>query len=196
MHALFAQHSAELQRAIASLDRFHDQVAKVVVALQAAFAQGNKILIAGNGGSAAEAQHLSDELVGRYRADRRPYPAVALTADAMVLTCIGNDYGYEHVFRRQVEALGRSGDILICLTTSGTTKNLLLAAEQAHSLGLSVIAFSGLKGSLREISDLVVESPSEKAAIVQELHLHAIHLICEALEPTIPIRLLTKRAAL
>jgi D-sedoheptulose 7-phosphate isomerase len=181
---LMLAHSAELARACSDLGKFHQQVLRVLQVMQTAFASGHKILIAGNGGSAAEAQHLSDELVGRYRQDRRPYPAIALTADGMVMTCIGNDYGFEHVFRRQVEALGLPGDVLICLTTSGTTKNLIAAANQAKSQGLTVVAFTGRKGSLREIADFVVESPSDKAAVVQELHLHAIHLICEGLEPS------------
>ncbi|OAI55822.1 hypothetical protein AYO49_01095 [Verrucomicrobiaceae bacterium SCGC AG-212-N21] len=141
------------------------------------------MLIAGNGGSAAEAQHLSDELVGRYRANRRPFPAVALTADPMVLTCIGNDYGFEHIFSRQIEALGREDDVFIGLTTSGTSRNILLAAEEARKRNLKVVAFTGLKGPFTDLADIAVTVPSEKAAIVQELHLHAIHLICEALEP-------------
>lgn len=180
---LFEQHSAELRRASRSLAGFHGEVEGVVRVLAEAFGMGNKVLIAGNGGSAAEAQHFSDELVGRYRADRRPYPAVALTADGMVLTCIGNDYGYEHVFRRQVEAIGRSGDVFVGLTTSGASRNILLAAEEARSRGMVVIAFTGMRGSFKDMADHAVVVPSEKAAIVQELHLHAIHLVCEALEP-------------
>lgn len=183
MKALFAEHSEALRAACASLEEFHRQVEAVVHTFVSTFERGGKVLVAGNGGSAAEAQHLTDELVGRYRADRRPYPALALTADPMVVTCIGNDYGFEHVFRRQVEAYGRPGDVLVCLTTSGNTANLLRAAEQAKAMGVGVIGFCGPKGRLREIADLCVVSPSDKAAIVQELHLHAIHLICEALEP-------------
>jgi D-sedoheptulose 7-phosphate isomerase len=176
-------HSSELHRATRDLREFHAQVEQVVNVLTKAFAAGGKVLIAGNGGSAAEAQHLSDELVGRYRADRRPFPAIALTADSMVLTCIGNDYGYEHVFRRQVEALGSHGDVFIGLTTSGTSRNILIAAEQARAIGMTVIAFTGMAGSFGRFADIAVVSPSGKAAIVQELHLHAIHLICESLEP-------------
>ena len=179
----FAAHSAELRHALQGLDSFHRQVKAVVEVFVSAFASGNKLLIAGNGGSAAEAQHLSDELVGRYRKDRRPYPAIALTADGMVLTCIGNDYGYEQVFRRQVEALGREGDILVCLTTSGTTKNLHFAADEARARGMKVVVFCGQSGTLHDKADLAVAAPSAKAAVVQELHLHAIHLVCEALEP-------------
>ena len=185
MHNLFQEHSAELHRASADLTDVHTQVAVAVKLIVEATHAGQKLLIAGNGGSAAEAQHFFDELVGRYRADRRPYPAIALTADTMVITCIGNDYGFEHVFRRQVEALGKPGDVFIGLTTSGTSRNILLAADEARRRGLKVIAFTGTKGSFKGMADCAIVSPSEKAAIVQELHPHAIHLICEALEPAL-----------
>ena len=180
---LFSQHTRALQEACANLDAFYSQVDKVVLALEEAFNANGKILIAGNGGSAAEAQHLSDELVGRYRSDRPSYPAIALTADAMVLTCIGNDYGFEHIFSRQIEGLGQPGDIFIGLTTSGTSPNILRAADTARDRGLKVIAFTGTSGPFRETADIAVESPSDKASVDQELHLHAIHLICETLEP-------------
>jgi D-sedoheptulose 7-phosphate isomerase len=183
MNQRFMEHSAELQTACTHLAGLHEQVGRVVTAFEAAWAAGGKVLIAGNGGSAAEAQHLSDELVGRYRADRRPYAAVALTADPMVLTCIGNDYGFENVFRRQVEALGRPGDVFVGLSTSGASRNILIAAEEARRRGMVVVAFTGRKGPLKDMADIAVVSPSGKDAMVQELHLHAIHLIGEALEP-------------
>ncbi len=181
--SLFLSHTQELVRACDNIAEFHVQVEMVSNQLSSTFAEHKKVLIAGNGGSAAEAQHFSDELVGRYRLNRKAYPVVALTADSMVLTCIGNDYGYENVFARQVEALGQPGDIFIGLTTSGTSENILLAAETARKCGMTIIAFTGMKGPFREMADFAVTSPSDKAAIVQELHLHAIHLICETLEP-------------
>lgn len=180
---LFRQHTYALQEACTNIETFHLQVEKVASALEETFHKNGKVLVAGNGGSAAEAQHLSDELVGRYRSDRPSYPAIALTADAMVLTCIANDYGYEHVFSRQIEGLGQPGDIFIGLTTSGTSPNILRAAKTAREKGMKVIAFTGTTGPFREFADIAVESPSDKSAIVQELHLHAIHLICETLEP-------------
>lgn len=179
----YQQHTDALCRVANNLGDFHRQVDRVVSLVRDVAGSGGKILIAGNGGSAAEAQHLSDELVGRYRADRRPYPAIALTADPMVITCIGNDYGFEHVFRRQIEALGSLGDVFIGLTTSGSSRNILLAVEEARRRSVKVVAFTGLKGPFAGLADVAVVAPSEKAAIVQELHLHAIHLICEALEP-------------
>jgi D-sedoheptulose 7-phosphate isomerase len=180
---IFTRHTTALQEALAAAAELHAQAGAVVRAIQRVAATGGKILVAGNGGSAAQAQHLSDELVGRYRAHRRPYPAVALSADSTVLTCIGNDYGFEHVFRRQIEALGQPGDVFIGLTTSGSSRNILLAAQEARQRGLTVVAFSGRTGSFRDLADIAVVSPSDKASVVQELHLHAIHLICEALEP-------------
>lgn len=180
---LFSQHTHALQNACANLGAFYAQVQDVVAALEDVFNANGKVLIAGNGGSAAEAQHLSDELVGRYRADRPSYPAIALTADAMVITCIGNDYGFEHIFSRQIEGLGQPGDIFLGLTTSGTSPNILRAAATARAKGMKVIAFTGMSGPFGETADIAVESPSDKASVVQELHLHAIHLICETLEP-------------
>jgi len=181
--SLFLAHTQELINACSNIDEFHSQVETVSIQLAEAFAKGNKVLIAGNGGSAAEAQHFSDELIGRYRSDRQAYPVIALTADSMVLTCIGNDYGYDNIFSRQVDALGKAGDVFIGLTTSGDSQNILNAAVSARKHEMKVIALCGNTGSLKDTADLAIISPSSKAAIVQELHLHAIHLICETLEP-------------
>lgn len=183
MKDIFTKHSAELHQVTANLEQFHKQILHVAQHLKEAFTKGGKVLIAGNGGSAAEAQHFSDEMVGRYKENRRPYPAIALTADGMVLTCIGNDFGFEYVFARQVEALGREGDVFIGLTTSGKSKNILLAAEAARKVGMTVIALTGPVGPFTTMADYAIESPSTTGARIQELHLHAIHLICEAFEP-------------
>jgi len=183
MKKTLQKHSIELREILGNLDEFHEQVEIVAKQMQEAFLADKKVLVAGNGGSAAEAQHFSDEMVGRYKADRPAYPVIALTADSAVLTCIGNDYGFDEVFARQVEALGREGDILIVFTTSGTSKNILKAAEAAHDAGMTVIAFMGEKGKLKDIADYEIRVPSKTGARIQELHLHAIHLICEAFEP-------------
>lgn len=178
----FKQHSDKLAEGLNNAESFHESVQRLVSLLKERFEGGNKVLIAGNGGSAAESLHFSDEMLGKYRDDRKPYPVVSLVADTAAITCIGNDYGFEHVFRRQVEALGNPGDIFIGLTTSGNSKNILLAAEEAKKKGLSVVAFMGQAGALADLADIVIASPSDKASIVQEFHLHAIHLICEAFE--------------
>lgn len=183
MKEVFKAHSASLQKAVANVDEFHQQVGAVAMHLREAFDKGKKVLVAGNGGSAAEAQHFSDEFVGKYATNRPAYPAIALTADGAVLTCVGNDFGYEQVFARQVEALGNEGDVFIGLTTSGNSKNILVAAEKARDKGMTVIAMCGRGGAFKDMADLVIASPSDSNPRVQELHLHAIHLLCEAFEP-------------
>lgn len=179
---LLKECSEELRATLGDLAEFHKQIESVAAHLKEVFAQGGKVLVAGNGGSAAEAQHLSDEMVGRYKGDRMAYPVVALTADSAVLTCIGNDYGYDEVFARQVEALGQEGDVFIGLTTSGTSANILRAAEKARERGMTVVALTGQKGDFKTLADMAIVSPSTTGARIQELHLHAIHLLCELFE--------------
>lgn len=164
-------------------DTFYGSIERAVRRLRETFARGGKVLVCGNGGSAAEAQHFSDELVGRYRKSRRSYPVIALTADGATLTCIGNDFGFEEVFARQVEAYGKPGDVLLALSTSGESANVLRAVEQAKRGQLFVIALTAPQGRLRELADLTVSAPSLETARVQEIHLHVIHLLSEAFEP-------------
>lgn len=178
----FQQHSKELAEVAGRLEEFHKQVEAVALHMKEAFEAEKKVLVAGNGGSAAEAQHLSDEMVGRYRQDRAAYPTIALTADGAVLTCIGNDYGYEDVFKRQVEALGQQGDIFIGLSTSGSSKNIVAAAQEARARGMTVITMTGPSGVLKDVADYAIIAPTDTPARMQELHLHAIHLICECFE--------------
>ncbi len=182
MTELFKKHSSELSDVVGNLREYHRQVARVVRQLKEAFAGGKKVLIAGNGGSAAQAQHFSDEMVGRYRQDRPAYPVVALTADSAVLTCVANDYGYDYVFSRQIEALGTPGDIFVGLTTSGASENILKAAERARQQGMTIVSLTGEQGTFKDMADFPVIVPSQTGARIQELHLHAIHLICEAFE--------------
>lgn len=179
---IFVQHTRQLAADLKNVKDFHGQVLAVVEQLNEAFNNGHKVLIAGNGGSATLAEHLSDEMVGRYKTNRRPYPVIALTADSAVLTCIGNDFGYEQVFGRQVEALGEEGDIFIGLSTSGNSANILRAADAAREHGLTVIAFTGKKGKLKDLADYAITTPGDTTARIQERDLHAIHLICEAFE--------------
>ncbi|MDP3685872.1 MAG: SIS domain-containing protein [bacterium] len=162
---------------------FYDAVARAAEVLATAFARGGKALICGNGGSAAEAQHFSDEMVGRYRANRPSYPVIALTADSAALTCIGNDFGFAEIFARQVEAFGKSGDVLIALSTSGNSPNILRAVEVAAQRDLTVIALTAPQGKLRTLADIAIEAPSANTARIQEIHLHAIHLLSEYFEP-------------
>jgi D-sedoheptulose 7-phosphate isomerase len=144
---------------------------------------GNKVLLCGNGGSAADAQHLAAELVGRYERHRRAYPAIALTTDTSALTAISNDYGYEGVFARQVEALAVSGDVLIAISTSGQSPNVIKAAEQARASGCKTIALSGCAGEpLTSLCDIAVVVPSNRTSRVQEAHITIAHLWCEMID--------------
>jgi D-sedoheptulose 7-phosphate isomerase len=149
--------------------------------------QGGRLLIAGNGGSAAEAQHLAAELVGRLRDERRPLSAIALTPDSSAVTAIGNDYGFEEVFARQVRAHGRPGDVLLTLSTSGRSPNLLAAVRAAKECGMRTWAMTGESGPLAEASDEALRCPSADSQVVQELHLVSVHLMCEYLDRALTV---------
>ena len=144
---------------------------------------GGKILFCGNGGSAADAQHLAAELTGRFEANRRAIAAIALTTDTSALTAIANDFGYERVFARQVEALGKPGDVLYAISTSGNSPNVTAAIEAAKKLGMKVIGVTGESGGkMREMSDVLLNVPAAKAARVQEMHIAVGHMICGIVE--------------
>ena len=150
--------------------------------------RGGRLLAAGNGGSAAEAQHLTAELVGRYRGEREPLSAIALHADTSAITALGNDYGYAEVFARSVRAHGRPGDVLVLLSTSGRSENLLAAAEAARALGLTVWALTGPgPNPLTEAADDAIALPGTTPS-VQEAHLVAVHLLCEMVDGTLAAR--------
>jgi D-sedoheptulose 7-phosphate isomerase len=144
---------------------------------------GGKLLIAGNGGSAADAQHLAAEFLSRYLIDRRPLPALALTTDTSVLTAVGNDYGFDHVFERQVRGLGRPGDVFLGISTSGRSPNVLRALESARDLGLVTIGFSGAADTgMRALCRHFLAVASQETAIVQQIHMVAGHAICALVE--------------
>jgi D-sedoheptulose 7-phosphate isomerase len=149
----------------------------------AALGSGHKLLLIGNGGSAADAQHIAAEVVGRYKQERGARAAIALTTDTSALTAIANDYGFEQVFARQVEGLGQRGDVLVALTTSGRSPNILAALHTARQLGLVTIGFTGATGeSLRAHCDHLFMSPSDDTAVIQQIHLTALHGICDVVE--------------
>lgn len=151
--------------------------------LVAALNDGKKILIAGNGGSAAEAQHFSAEIVGHYARERRGYPAIALTTDTSILTAIGNDYDFRSIFARQIEALGKKGDVFIGLSTSGNSGNIIDALKKAREQGLFTVSFLGKDGGkMRGMADIDLIVPSEETPRIQEAHLIMIHSICEMLD--------------
>jgi D-sedoheptulose 7-phosphate isomerase len=148
--------------------------------------RGGTLFFCGNGGSAADAQHMATEYVVRYMRNRRPYPAVALTTDTSLLTAAGNDLGFEQVFARQVEALAKPGDLLIIHSTSGSSPNVLRAAEAARERGIAVLAFSARDGgALRQLADHSVVIPTTRTDRAQELHLCIEHIICDVVERTL-----------
>jgi D-sedoheptulose 7-phosphate isomerase len=148
-----------------------------------ALASDRKILLCGNGGSAADAQHIAAELVGCYEKQRRSWPAIALTTDTSALTAVSNDLGYEQVFARQVAGLAQTGDVLIAISTSGKSKNVLRAAEQARELGCKTIALTGATAEpLRSLCDAGVAVPSNRTSRVQEAHITIGHLWCEMVD--------------
>ncbi len=149
------------------------------------FRSGGKVLLCGNGGSAADAQHLAAEFVSVLERDRvRPaLPAVALTTDTSLLTASANDFGFEHVFARQVEALGRRGDALVAISTSGTSPNVLAALRQARATGVQTVGFTGRSGGgMVELSDVLIKIPSESTQHIQEAHIAVGHILCELVE--------------
>lgn len=160
-----------------------ETVAKMAEALISALRAGRKVLLCGNGGSAAQAQHLAAEFVGRYLRERQPLPAIALTADTAALTAIANDYRFDDVFSRQVEALAVEGDVLIALSTSGTSADVVLAAQTARAKNVTVLAFSGQSGGeLVRHADLALLVPSVTTPIIQEIHLAVGHVLCDLVE--------------
>lgn len=158
-------------------------VADAARLVEATVRRGGAVLVCGNGGSAAESQHFAAELTGRFRRERRGWPAIALTTDSSALTAIGNDYGFAQVFARQVEAIGRPGDVLIAISTSGTSANIVEAARRARASGLSVVALTGPDaGAVGALADVVVAAPGASTARVQEVHLTVLHAMCDEIE--------------
>lgn len=158
-------------------------VARAVDRCEAALRGGRGLFICGNGGSAAESQHFAAELTGRFRRERRGWPVVALTTDTSALTAIANDYGFAQVFARQVEALGRPGDVLLVLSTSAASLNVVEAAARARAIGMTVVAITGpSSGPLGALADEVIAAPGTSAARVQEVHLALLHAMCDEIE--------------
>ena len=160
-----------------------DGLSRTVGRMRDALARGGKVLACGNGGSAAESQHFAAELSGRFRRERKALAAMALTVDTSALTAIGNDYGFDRVFARQVEAVGRQGDVLLAISTSGRSPNVVAAAQTARALGVTVVALTGADaGPLGLEADEVLAVPDGDTARVQEVHLTVLHVLCDEIE--------------
>jgi D-sedoheptulose 7-phosphate isomerase len=181
-----------LNQSLAALERATRDAALLATALKiaeiiiAALRAGNKLLIIGNGGSAADAQHIAAEIVGRYKQDRPAYAAMALTTDTSALTAVANDYGFEQVFARQVDGLGQRGDVLLALSTSGRSPNILAALRVARERGLVTVGFTGSKGeAIGAFCDHLLVAPSDDTPVIQQIYLTVAHGICDEIEQTL-----------
>ena len=160
-----------------------ERLAAAVDLVVTALAKGNKLLVMGNGGSAGDAQHLAAEIVGRFKLERRALPAIALTTDTSILTAIGNDYGFEQVFRRQVEGLAAPGDVVIGISTSGNSPNVLAALTLAREMGCRTVGLLGRDGgTIGPVVDLELTVPSQDTPRIQEGHITMIHILCDLVE--------------
>jgi D-sedoheptulose 7-phosphate isomerase len=175
--------AVDLMELMHQSEELTDKIVQASEACIAAFKRGNKILLAGNGGSAADAQHIAGEFVSRFNFDRPGLPAIALTTDTSILTAIGNDYGYEKLFARQVQALATTGDVLMVYSTSGKSPNILRALEEARLKGLFCIGLTGNRGGpMHDLCDVTLDVPSEHTPKIQEGHLVIGHIICGIVE--------------
>jgi D-sedoheptulose 7-phosphate isomerase len=157
----------------------------IAQAVENSLRAGGKVMLAGNGGSASDAQHIAGEFLSRLRFDRHPLPAIALTTDSSVLTAIGNDYGYEQVFERQLRGLGRKGDVFIAISTSGKSPNVLAALRAAREIGVATVGFTGTAPGaalMAPLCDLMLAAPSDDTPLIQQIHITAAHAICEIVE--------------
>lgn len=178
--------SIELKKRIMSDETFLSKMDAFVDMAVTAYQNGNKILFCGNGGSAADAQHLAAELSGRYMYDRPPLYAEALHVNSSYMTAVANDYSFDMVYSRMVQAVGTEGDILIAFSTSGNSANIINALKKAHELGMKTIAFTGRSGGLtKDIADILLNVPSDKTPIIQESHIMIGHIACEWIEKEI-----------
>ena len=182
-----ASHLAEHQAVAESVDALLPGLAELTERLCAAFAGGGRLYTFGNGGSAADAQHLAAELIGRYKRDRRPLPAVALTVDPSVVTCIANDYAYEDVFARQLQALARPGDVVAAFSTSGTSENVVRGLAAGRKAGATTVLFGGGAasadgGPAAAQADLALVVPSATTARIQEMHVLLLHALSEGVD--------------
>jgi D-sedoheptulose 7-phosphate isomerase len=181
--SIFGTAIAEHLEVVRQVEAQHPVLEAIAQAMTATLWAGGKILWCGNGGSAGDSQHLASELVGRYRRQRRGMASVALTTDSSALTSIANDYGYEAVFSRQVEALGVAGDLLVGISTSGNSQNVVAALEAARSQGLTTVAFTGAGGGrMAKLADHLFAVASKETARIQEAHILAGHMLCDWIE--------------
>ena len=166
-----------------TIDTMQEKLEQASLLVVETLKNGNKILLCGNGGSAADAQHIAAELVGRYKSDRRGLPAIALTTDTSILTSVGNDYGYDRIFDRQVEALANKGDLIIGISTSGNSQNIVNVLKLGRELDCKTLGFSGREGGvMNELCDVNLIVPSNNTPRIQEMHILFGHIICQIVD--------------
>jgi D-sedoheptulose 7-phosphate isomerase len=181
--ARYLQESADTMQACASDQAARKRLLEMAEAITLSIRAGGKLLVAGNGGSAGDSQHIAGEFVSRLMYDRAPLPAIALTTDTSALLAIGNDYGFAEVFSRQVRALGRPGDVMLGISTSGRSPNVLAALQAARDAGLVTTGFCGaVPGPMAELCDLVFCAPSRATPLIQQVHITAAHIVCALVE--------------
>lgn len=179
----FTQHLTQHRELFAQLDAMAPDVARAAACLSDALRNGGKLMFCGNGGSAADSQHLASEFTGRFVNDRRPLAALALSTDSSALTCIANDYAFDQVFERQLRGLGRSGDALVAISTSGRSANVQRAAQAAREGGIAVVGLLGRDGgTLKPLCDVALVVPSDTTARIQEAHIFIGHTLCAMVE--------------
>lgn len=183
MNSLFKKNLSDQINLLLSLDQLDLVVCKASLLASHSLQSGGKLMLCGNGGSAADSQHLAAELTGRFIKDRRPLAAIALSTDTSAITCIGNDYSFNEIFSRQILGLGRAGDVLLAISTSGNSRNVIRAVEEARNLGISVIGLLGHEGgALKELCDVAIVVPSQVTARIQESHILIGHTLCGMIE--------------
>jgi D-sedoheptulose 7-phosphate isomerase len=161
----------------------HDDLITLAKKIASAFVSDRKLMLCGNGGSAADAQHIAAEFVNRLEMERPPLPAISLATDTSIITCIGNDYSFNDIFTKQIKAIGLEGDVLLAISTSGNSQNVVSAAETAREMGIYVASLTGGKGGkLKQVSDLCLIVPSDRTARIQESHIVAGHIICKLVD--------------
>ena len=182
----FSQYILTSKDNLNRLDAIESSVHEVAEKLIECILNGKKVIFCGNGGSAADSQHLAAEFMGRFLKDRKPLPSIALTVDTSAITAIGNDYGYDQIFARQLKGIGNEGDVLVGISTSGSSKNIIQAFQTASEIGITSIALTGLKDSeMSSISDMSIKAPSNETNYIQEMHIMIGHYLCLRVEESI-----------
>ena len=181
--ATYFRHSVSTLERAAGDAKLHRAIRTIADLIENIFRSGGKLMIAGNGGSAGDAQHVAGEFLSRLNFDRAPLPAIALSTDTSVLTAIGNDYGFELVFERQIRGLGKKGDGLLAISTSGRSPNILAALRAARDLGITTMGFTGADGgAMKDFCDVCLFATSQETPLIQQIHITAAHVVCNLVE--------------